>query len=309
MGCQKSSPSGCHLSERGMKKPSSGSSSPNDSYKTTNSSSNSSHYRQADMNEMLHHAPIEPIRRMAQTIVFHTEENRRLTVGAFEEDFGRSVSINDAHQVTGSPVKSGEKLGFGIEDRTESMFEDLTQRSEYRDKKSLQRSHRHMKLDAKLQSAQTTRRPNVRQLVMDRSDCYVGYQDYGLDQIVKPETLKQSNDQLALGSLDEKITADLFDFKPILAGRDAAEEESHKLSKMYLVNNDSLIRMATISGEGKAQIRNRNLESFTLEMMVVTKIIFGGSDWLGFLGHHKVTQNGSNNRTKSKTQFLEIFSQ
>ena len=54
-------------------------------------------------------------------------------------------------------------------------------------------------------------------------------------------------------------------------------------------------------------MRNRNMESFTLELMVVSKIIFGGSDWVGFLGHHKVGSNG--NRTKSKTQFFEIFSQ
>ena len=63
-----------------------------------------------------------------------------------------------------------------------------------------------------------------------------------------------------------------------------------------------------ISVGGKAQIRNRNMESFSLELMVVSRIIFGGSDWVGFLGHHKV-ENSDGTRRKSKTQFLEIFSQ
>lgn len=54
---------------------------------------------------------------------------------------------------------------------------------------------------------------------------------------------------------------------------------------MYLQDNSSLIRMAAISNAGKAQLCNRTMESFTLENMVVCKIIFGGEDWIGFLGY------------------------
>ena len=45
------------------------------------------------------------------------------------------------------------------------------------------------------------------------------------------------------------MTDDLFDFKPIIAG---SVEHVQRLDKMHLLKNDSPIRMATISKEGKA---------------------------------------------------------
>jgi len=62
----------------------------------------------------------------------------------------------------------------------------------------------------------------------------------------------------------------------------------HKLTKMYLQNNGSQIRMAMVSNLGKAQVCSRKMESFTLENMNVEQIIFCGSDWVGFLGYRYI---------------------
>ena len=52
-------------------------------------------------------------------------------------------------------------------------------------------------------------------------------------------------------------------------------------------NTNSLVRMAMINEQGKAQIFNKKLVSFTLQKMKVDKIFFAQSQWIGFLGYHE----------------------
>ena len=53
---------------------------------------------------------------------------------------------------------------------------------------------------------------------------------------------------------------------------------------MYMQNNGGEVRLAMVSTQGRAQVCNRNMELFTLEMMTVEKVILCGADWIGFLG-------------------------
>ena len=59
---------------------------------------------------------------------------------------------------------------------------------------------------------------------------------------------------------------------------------------MYIQNNGSQIRLALVSDKGRAQVCSRNLESFTLENMLVERVVLCGADWIGFLGHRKPQQ-------------------
>ena len=43
----------------------------------------------------------------------------------------------------------------------------------------------------------------------------------------------------------------------------------HSIKNMHLQNNESSIRMALLSNKGKAQLCNREMESFTLANMFV----------------------------------------
>lgn len=45
--------------------------------------------------------------------------------------------------------------------------------------------------------------------------------------------------------------------------------------------------MAMVSAKGQAQICSRTMDSFTLENMIVERVIFAGVDWIGFLGQRK----------------------
>ena len=46
--------------------------------------------------------------------------------------------------------------------------------------------------------------------------------------------------------------------------------------------------MAMVSEQGKARVCSRAMESFTLEQMIVEKVILAGADWIGFLGYRQL---------------------
>ncbi len=73
-------------------------------------------------------------------------------------------------------------------------------------------------------------------------------------------------------------------------------------------NNGSQIRLAMVSNLGKTQVYNRHMQSFTLENMLVDKIIFCSTAWVGFLGHRR-PMNVSSTTPSENYQYLEIFSQ
>jgi len=56
--------------------------------------------------------------------------------------------------------------------------------------------------------------------------------------------------------------------------------------------------MAMVSAKGQAQLCSRNMESFTLENMIVERVIFAGVDWIGFLGHRRTPGQDEDIRNK-----------
>ena len=165
-------------------------------------------------------------------------------------------------------------------------------------------------------------RPGANRLVCDAPDFYLAYSDYGLDQLIfqartRPgdscAKTKTSNDSLndSVGSLKDDDVAVLLCKTMIKghrsmgrAGEEAARE--HELTRLYLQNNESQIRMAMVSDKGKAQVCSRQMESFTLENMRVEQIFFCGADWIGFLGQRSSVTSADGAPAR---QFLEIFSQ
>ena len=69
-------------------------------------------------------------------------------------------------------------------------------------------------------------------------------------------------------------------------------------------NNESMFRFVMVSDQGKAKLCNREMRSVTLDNMIVSKVVFGGGQWIGLLGFYK-----SSVRSDSPPQFFEIFSQ
>ena len=132
----------------------------------------------------------------------------------------------------------------------------------------------------------------------DGSEVYLAYQDYGLDMITapgnfpsteSPKSLRVSR-QSSRGNLSSFLSevstgnrCDVINFRTMIRGKEQ-NYSSHKLSKVYLQNGVSQVRLAMVSDQGRAQICNRSLESFTLENMKVERIVFCGAEWIGFIG-------------------------
>lgn len=136
----------------------------------------------------------------------------------------------------------------------------------------------------------------------DGSEVYLAYQDYGLDMITAPGNFPSTESPKSLrmsrlssrrssrGNLSSFLSevstgarSDVINFRTMIRGKEP-NYSSHKLSKVYLQNGVSQVRLAMVSDQGRAQICNRSLESFTLENMMVERIVFCGADWIGFIG-------------------------
>ena len=67
--------------------------------------------------------------------------------------------------------------------------------------------------------------------------------------------------------------------------------------------------MANVNDSGVAQLWLRNLETYSIDNMVVSRIILPQSDWVGFLGYQKNLENDDKTEEYKQIQRLDIFSQ
>ena len=78
--------------------------------------------------------------------------------------------------------------------------------------------------------------------------------------------------------------------KPYIVRGDRNEDEPLYQFKMSPSQTDP-INFVSINSEGEAQISNKHLECHSLRNLFVQKVLFGGNQWVAFLGFRSGSEN------------------